>query len=144
MTKKYILVGTVLVLLGTTGCSYIPTENISYGVYYNDTDLSNTPKNELQARLQEVNDKIPQTISIDMGNNKKQQATYHDLGIQFDTEAMVKAISTYGYEDDMWTVLSHRFNGLFGNRRLNTVKPSIKSCQCSFNTASGFILWSSF
>ena len=78
MTKKYILVGTVLVLLGTTGCSYIPTENISYGVYYNDTDLSNTPKNELQARLQEVNDKIPQTISIDMGNNKKQQATYHD------------------------------------------------------------------
>ena len=34
MTKKYILVGTVLVLLGTTGCSYIPTENISYGVYY--------------------------------------------------------------------------------------------------------------
>ena len=113
MTKKYILVGTVLVLLGTSGCSYIPTENISYGVYYNDTDLSNTPKNELQARLQEVNDKIPQTISIDMGNNKKQQATYHDLGIQFDTEAMVKAISTYGYEDDMWTVLSHRFNGLF-------------------------------
>ena len=113
MTKKYILVGTVLVLLGTSGCSYIPTENISYGVYYNDTDLSNTPKNELQARLQEVNDKIPQTISIDMGNNKKQQATYHDLGIQFDTEAMVKAISAYGYEDDMWTVLSHRFNGLF-------------------------------
>ncbi len=113
MTKKYILVGTVLVLLGTTGCSYIPTENISYGVYYNDTDLSNTPKNKLQARLQELNDKIPQTISIDMGNNKKQQATYHDLGIQFDTEGMVKAISTYGYEDDMWTVLSHRFNGLF-------------------------------
>ena len=113
MTKKYILVGTVLVLLGTTGCSYIPTENISYGVYYNDTDLSNTPKNKLQARLQELNDKIPQTISIDMGNNKKQQATYHDLGIQFDTEGLVKAISTYGYEDDMWTVLSHRFNGLF-------------------------------
>jgi hypothetical protein len=92
MTKKYILVGTMLVLLGTSGCSYIPTENISYGVYYNDTDLSNTPKNELQARLQELNSKIPQTISIDMGNNKKQQATYHDLGIQIDTDAMVKAI----------------------------------------------------
>ena len=106
MTKKYILVGTVLVLLGTSGCSYIPTENISYGVYYNDTDLSNTPKNELQARLQEVNDKIPQTISIDMGNNKKQQATYHDLGIQFDTEAMVKAISTYGYEAVSYTHLA--------------------------------------
>ena len=30
MTKKYILVGTMLVLLGTSGCSYIPTENISY------------------------------------------------------------------------------------------------------------------
>ena len=27
-------------------------------------------KNELQARLQELNSKIPQTISIDMGNNK--------------------------------------------------------------------------
>ena len=113
MTKKYILVGTMLVLLGTSGCSYIPTENISYGVYYNDTDLSNTPKNELQARLQELNSKIPQTISIDMGNNKKQQATYHDLGIQIDTDAMVKAISTYGYEDDMWTLLSNRFNALF-------------------------------
>ena len=113
MTKKYILVGTMLVLLGTSGCSYIPTENISYGVYYNDTDLSNTPKNELQARLQELNSKIPQTISIDMGNNKKQQATYHDLGIQIDTEAMVKAISTYGYEDDMWTLLSNRFKALF-------------------------------
>ena len=110
MTKKYILVGTMLVLLGTSGCSYIPTENISYGVYYNDTDLSNTPKNELQARLQELNSKIPQTISIDMGNNKKQQATYHDLGIQIDTEAMVKAISTYGYEDDMWT---HRFHAFY-------------------------------
>lgn len=71
MTKKHILVGTMLFLLGTSGCSYIPTENISYGVYYNDTDLSNTPKNELQARLQELNSKIPQTISIDMGNNKK-------------------------------------------------------------------------
>ena len=93
MTKKYILVGTMLVLLGTSGCSYIPTENVSYGVYYNDTDLSNTPKNELQARLQELNSKMPQTISIDMGNNKKQQATYHDLGIQIDTDAMVKAIS---------------------------------------------------
>lgn len=99
MTKKHILVGTMLFLLGTSGCSYIPTENISYGVYYNDTDLSNTPKNELQARLQELNSKIPQTISIDMGNNKKQQATYHDLGIQIDTDAMVKAISTYGYEE---------------------------------------------
>ncbi len=62
-------------------------------------------ENELQARLQELNSKIPQTISIDMGNNKKQQATYHDLGIQIDTDAMVKAISTYGYEDDMWTLL---------------------------------------
>ena len=113
MTKKYILVGTMLVFLGTSGCSYIPTENVSYGVYYNDTDLSNTPKNELQARLQELNSKIPQTISIDMGNNKKQQATYHDLGIQIDTDAMVKAISTYGYEDDMWTLLSNRFNALF-------------------------------
>ena len=113
MTKKYILVGTMLVLLGTSGCSYIPTENVSYGVYYNDTDLSNTPKNELQARLQELNSKMPQTISIDMGNNKKQQATYHDLGIQIDTDAMVKTISTYGYEDDMWTLLSNRFNALF-------------------------------
>ena len=113
MTKKYILVGTMLVLLGTSGCSYIPTENISYGVYYNDTDLSNTPKNELQARLQELNSKIPQTISIDMGNNKKQQATYHDLGIQIDTDAMVKDISTYGYEDNIWTLLSNRFNALF-------------------------------
>ncbi len=83
----------MLVLLGDeSGCSYIPTENISYGVYYNDTDLSNTPKNELQARLQELNSKIPQTISIDMGNNKKQQATYHDLGIQIDTDAMVKKL----------------------------------------------------
>ena len=73
MTKKHILVGTMLILLGTSGCSYIPTENISYGVFYNDTDLSNTPKNELQARLQELNSKMPQTISIDMGkikNNK--------------------------------------------------------------------------
>ena len=26
---------------------------------------------------------------------------------------MVKAISTYGYEDDMWTLLSNRFNALF-------------------------------
>ena len=107
MTKKYILVGTMLVLLGTSGCSYIPTENISYGVYYNDTDLSNTPKNELQARLQELNSKIPQTISIDMGNNKKQQATYHDLGIQIDTDAMVKAISTYGYEDNKVYATNH-------------------------------------
>ena len=107
MTKKYILVGTMLVLLGTSGCSYIPTENISYGVYYNDTDLSNTPKNELQARLQELNSKMPQTISIDMGNNKKQQATYHDLGIQIDTDAMVKAISTYGYEDNKVYATNH-------------------------------------
>ena len=54
-----------------------------------------------------------------MGNNKKQQATYHDLGIQIDTDAMVKAISTYGYEDDMWTLLSNRFNALFYGHHLN-------------------------
>ena len=110
MSKKHLILGTMIILLSTSGCSYIPTENTSYGVYYNDTDLSNTPKNELQARILELNSKIPQqTISIDMDNNKNKQATYHDLGIQVDTEAVVKAISTYGYEDNWLTLLSHRF-----------------------------------
>ena len=122
MTKKYILVGTMLVLLGTSGCSYIPTENISYGVYYNDTDLSNTPKNELQARLQELNSKIPQTISIDMGNNKKTTSYLSYLGIQIDTDAMVKSYFLHiGYEDDMWTLLSNRFNALFYGHHLTTI-----------------------
>ena len=48
-----------------------------------------------------------------MGNNKNKQATYHDLGIQVDTEAVVKAISTYGYEDNWLTLLSHRFYALY-------------------------------
>lgn len=113
MNKKHIILGTILVLLSTSGCSYIPTENISYGVYYNDTDLSNTPKNELQDRLQELNSKIPQTVSIDLGNNKKQQTSYYDLGIQVDTEAIVKEISSYGYEEDWWTLLLHRFHGFY-------------------------------
>ena len=113
MNKKHIILGTILVLLSTSGCSYIPTENISYGVYYNDTDLSNTPKNDLQGRLQELNNKIPQTVSIDLGNNEKQQASYYDLGIQVDTEAIVKEISSYGYEEDWWTLLLHRFHGFY-------------------------------
>lgn len=113
MNKKHIMLGTILVLLSTSGCSYIPTENISYGVYYNDTDLSNTPKNELSARLQELNAKVSHTVSINIGNNRTHQASYYDLGIQVDTDALAKEISSYGYEEDLWTLLSHRFHAFY-------------------------------
>lgn len=113
MNKKHIMLGTILVLLSTSGCSYIPTENISYGVYYNDTDLSNTPKNELSARLQELNAKVSHTVSINIGNNRTHQASYYDLGIQVDTDALAKEISSYGYEEDWWTLLSHRFHAFY-------------------------------
>lgn len=113
MNKKNIMLGTILVLLSTSGCSYIPTENISYGVYYNDTDLSNTPKNELSARLQELNAKVSHTVSINIGNNRTHQASYYDLGIQVDTDALAKEISSYGYEENLWTLLSHRFHAFY-------------------------------
>lgn len=112
MNRKYLLLCAIILTINTSGCTYIPTEHVSYGVYYNDMNLSNTPKDELKNRITELFNATSHTVTIDIGQTSK-QASYNDLGINVDTETLVKAISTYGYEDDLWTLINHRFHALY-------------------------------
>ena len=113
-----VLIGSCLF---TSGCSLIPTDGtITYGLYYEDQDISGYSRDAVSTLIhtEASNNK---TITITIPNQGTRQVKVKDLGITLDTDSTESNIFTYGYEDDLKTLILHRITAFIYKVHINPV-----------------------
>lgn len=105
--QRYCLVVLLTTMLCLTGCSMLPTGDITRGVYYKSNDLSGYTRNEVYSLLQQESTKDI-TVTIKFNDTKMTTVKASDLGIILDVDATAQSIYNYGYEDSLLTLIAHR------------------------------------
>lgn len=113
-----VLIGSCLF---TSGCTLNPTDGtITSGLYYEDQDISGYSRDAISSLIhtEASNNK---TITITIPNQGTQQVKVKDLGITLDTDSTESSIFTYGYEDDLKTLILHRITAFIYKVHINPV-----------------------
>lgn len=104
-----LLIGTTLCI---SGCSLIATGGeVTYGVYYNDRDISGYSRDGVLSLIRSESNNNP-NITITLPNQQSKQITAKDLGITLDVDNTASKIYTYGYEDQFTTLIINRLKAL--------------------------------
>ncbi len=104
-----LLIGTTLCI---SGCSLIATDGeVTYGVYYNDKDISGYSRDGVLSLIRSESNNNP-NITITLPNQQSKQITVKDLGITLDVDNTASKIYTFGYEDQFTTLIINRLKAL--------------------------------
>ncbi len=102
--------GVALVII-TTGCSLVPSGEVSKGVYLNNQDLSGYSRDGVTDVVKSLAAEKRNITLLDAeGKEKVVSAT--EIGVTVDIEETVNQIMRYGYEDDAMTLVKNRVSAL--------------------------------
>ncbi|MBM6823448.1 VanW family protein [Veillonella magna] len=98
-----------------------PTGRAVQGIYLDSKDVSRYTPEELREEIDRQFESGPTTLVIVDDTNKKQTVSFKDIGVRANREATVEAIMAYGYEQDLWTYVTHRLQALLSPVRYHLV-----------------------
>lgn len=107
--KKFTMAALLASSVLLSGCSMLPTGEVTEGVRFQGKDLSGATKEQVVAAVEAYAKTTPKTVVLVGRNGEREEVPLKDLGISVQVDDTVEAIRQYGYESDVVEMVKRRY-----------------------------------